>query len=444
MNLSDLENKRLAVWGMGKEGAETIRFLWSHFPGKPLTLIDREMPENIPDVGPMYFIREDDLDKKAINFDVVIKSPGISLYHPCVKYLKDHHVTVTSATNIWFAQPRRGKVIAITGSNGKSTSCALLDHILKDLGQTVELGGNIGKPLLSLEADADYYIAELSSYQTADLCYAPGCMPDIAVLLNLFPEHIQWHQTHAQYYIDKSNLIRAGAGSVVLNHTDPLTKEKGPKISGTHWFNDPEAIHIKGEHIQFGEKRLGDITDITLLGRHNHENICAALTVCQILGLDLTECFKLAATYPGLPHRLENLGLIKGRTYINDSISTTPEATIAALKCFEGRAVTLLIGGQDRQQDFTALALYIKHHPELNIITSYETGPKISMALEASDVTSYVAQAAGLEDGVKCAQKITPKGGIILLSPAAPSYDGFKNYEHRGETFKLFSQNTLS
>jgi len=432
---------------MGKEGAETIRFLWSHFPGKPLTLIDRERPENIPDDGPMHFIREDDLDKEAINFDVVIKSPGISLYHPRTKYLKDHNVTITSATNIWFAQPKRGKIIAITGSNGKSTTCALLDHILKGLGQTVQLGGNIGKPLLSLEADADYYIAELSSYQTADLCYpqnySQDYMPDIAVLLNLFPEHIQWHQTHAQYYTDKSNLIRAGAGAVILNHTDPLTKEKNPDISGAQWFNDPEAIHIKGEHIQFGEKRLGNLTDITLLGHHNHENICAALTVCQILGFDLTECFKLAATYPGLPHRLESLGLIKGRTYINDSISTTPEATIAALKCFEGQNITLLIGGQDRQQDFIRLALYIKKHPEINIITAYETGPKVCRALEANGVTSYVTEAAGLEDGVKCAQKITPKGGIILLSPAAPSYDGFKNYDHRGETFRLFSQNTM-
>ncbi len=433
---------------MGKEGAETIRFLRSHFPGKPLTLIDRDlinhkMPKDISDDGPMDFIREDDLDKGAINFDVVIKSPGISLYHPRVKYLKNHHVTVTSATNIWFARARRGKVIAITGSNGKSTTCALLDHILKGLGQTVQLGGNIGKPLLSLEADADYYIAELSSYQTADIYFAPGHAPDITVLLNLFPEHIQWHQTHAQYYADKYNLIRAGAGAIILNHTDPLTKEKNPKISGAQWFNDPKAIHIKGGHIQFGEKRLGNLADVTLLGRHNHENICAALTICHILGFDLTECFKLAATYPGLPHRLESLGLIKGRTYINDSISTTPEATIAALKCFEGQNITLLIGGQDRQQDFIRLALYIKKHPEINIITAYETGPKVCRALEANGVTSYVTEAAGLEDGVKCAQKITPKGGIILLSPAAPSYDGFNNYDHRGETFRLFSQNTM-
>ncbi len=429
---------------MGKEGAATIRFLWAHFPNKHLTLIDHKMPKDIPDDGPMDFIPEDDLDKQAINFDVVIKSPGISLYHPHVKYLKDHHVTVTSATNIWFARARRGKIIAITGSNGKSTTCALLDHILKGLGQTVQLGGNIGKPLLSLSQNADYYIAELSSYQTADIYFAPGQAPDIAVLLNLFPEHIQWHKTHAQYYADKGNLIQAGCGSVVLNHTDALTLEKTPGMSGVNWFNDPEGIHINGELIQFDEKILGNITDITLLGRHNHENICAALTVCQILGFDLAECFKLAATYPGLPHRLENLGLIKGRTYINDSISTTPEATIAALKCFEGRNITLLIGGQNRQQDFTKLALYIKHHPEINIITSYETGPKICMALEAHDVTSYVTEATGLKSGVKCAQKITPKNGIILLSPAAPSYDGFNNYEHRGESFRLFSQNTRS
>jgi len=453
MNLSDLEAKKIAIWGLGEEGMASYRFLRAHFPEKMLILINRDDPGNWPDGNwpdgnwpddnHTHFILEDDLKEQHITMDVVIKSPGISLYHPLVTYFKERNVTVTSGTNIWFAQPRRGKVIAITGSNGKSTTCALLNHILNEhisngSERTALLGGNIGRPLLSLPQDAEFYIVELSSYQTADLCYAP----DIAVLLNLFPEHIQWHQTHTQYFADKGNLLRTGADTIILNHTDPLTKKEIAPIQKARWFNDPAAIHTDHDHILSGHKILGALKDITLPGKHNHENICAALTVCDILHLDLTECFKLAATYQGLPHRLENLGCITARTYINDSISTTPEATIAALKCFEGQAITLLIGGQDRQQDFTSFAVYIKNHPEISIIAAYETRPKICLALKAHGVSSYVTQASDLKDAVSRAQNITPKNGIILLSPAAPSYDGFTNFEQRGEAFKLFSRNS--
>ncbi len=441
MNLSDIEAKNIAIWGLGEEGLASYRFLRSLFPEKMILLINRDRPENLPEDDHIRFIPQTGLKENIGHIDLVIKSPGISLYHPLVTLLRHNDISVTSATNIWFALPRHGTVIAVTGSNGKSTTCALLHHILKAMGLTTEIGGNMGTPLLSLARGADYYIVELSSYQTADLKLTPDMAPDIALLLNLFPEHIQWHQSHDQYFTDKANLIRTGAKTVILNHGDPLTREKiGHIPENTLWFNEPSAIHCTDQHIMCGDDILGDLKDITLPGNHNRENICAALTVCRKLGLDLKSCFRLAASFAGLAHRLENLGTSHGRKYINDSISTTPEATIAALKSFEGQEITLIMGGQDRQQDYRQFIQYVRNHPGLKIITAYETGPKISVALSEIDPPVSLAQADDLRTAVTMAQEITPQGGIIMLSPAAPSYDAFRNFEQRGNSFKSFRQ----
>lgn len=424
--LLDFEHKKVAIWGLGKEGLESYRLFRAAFPTKPLVLINQTQ-----DFTDKYsrFLLEDEVKNHLQDIDVVIKSPGISLYHPLCDIFRHHEIIVTSATNIWFAQKRGGTVIAITGSNGKSTTCALLTHILSALRMTVEMGGNIGTPLFSLGTNADYYVVELSSYQTADLDHGP----DIAVLLNLFPEHIQWHRSHEQYFADKIHLIRTGAPINILNRTDPLTRDIiAPVPKGTLWFNDPAAVHIKGDSILCANIIVGQVTDVTLPGRHNLENICAALTICRELGLDLKACFTLAATYAGLAHRLENIGTIGGICYINDSISTTPEATIAALKSFESYAMTLIAGGEDREQDYGELAHYITAHPDIKVITAYSTGPRIAKAL--GDKASLSAR--NLKDAIEQAQKITPKGGIILLSPAAPSYDAFKNFEMRGDNFK--------
>ena len=439
MILSDLENKKLAIWGLGKEGMESYRTFRAHFPEKHILLINQDRPDNLPSDDLTSFINESDITKHIDQIDVVIKAPGISLYHPLITILKQNETIITSATNIWFAEPRKGTTIAITGSNGKSTTCALLNHILNGLGHKTALGGNIGTPLLSLGGDSDYYVVELSSYQTADLTQAP----DIAVLLNLFPEHIQWHQSHEQYFTDKSNLIRTGAKVIILNYTDPLTQDLitiPPK--GTLWFNDPSSINYNSKFVRSGEVILGSIKNITLPGEHNRQNICAALSVCQTLELDLKKCFELAASYSGLPHRLENLGTIDGITYINDSISTTPEATIAALKSFDGRDITLLVGGQNRDQNYAALAHYIKGHPKIKVITAYETGPRIRTTLKENGVSSSVYSASNLEKSVGKAKKNTPDCGIILLSPAAPSYDAFENFEQRGDFFRKFSLST--
>ncbi|NOZ43521.1 MAG: UDP-N-acetylmuramoyl-L-alanine--D-glutamate ligase [Alphaproteobacteria bacterium] len=440
MTLSELEDKRLAIWGLGKEGMSSYRALRRLFPTKDIMLVDRVRPPLLPNEPHIDFMSENEFESRIADLDVVIKAPGISLYHPLVAKLNQHNVTLTSATNIWFAEPRRARVIAITGSAGKSTTAALLSHILNHIGLRTLLGGNIGTPLLDLDNDADYYVVELSSYQTADLEYPP----DIAVLLNLFPEHIDWHRSHAQYFTDKCHLIRVGAKAVILNRHDPKTAEwLRPAPKGTLWFNDNATIHSTSEFIVSGKNIVGRLRDIHLPGDHNRSNICAALTVCRELNLDLKECFKWAASFRGLPHRLENLGGQGGQTYINDSIATTPEATLAALSSLSGKNITLLAGGQDRHQDYSQLAEYIRDHPEITVITAYESGAKLNTALKGIGVVSTMEAAFDLRQSVIRAQEITPQGGFILLSPAAPSYDSFKNFEQRGEFFKIFSRSKI-
>jgi UDP-N-acetylmuramoylalanine--D-glutamate ligase len=418
MILSALQNKRVAIWGMGKEGKATHALLKKHFPDKDIIIINRDKPDGVDN-----YIREADIEKHLNNFDVVIKSPGISYYHEMVGKMRDAGIEITSATNIWFAMPRKGKIVAITGSNGKSTTSALLHHILAGLGLDAELGGNIGKPLLSLRDNADYYVVELSSYQTCDLHYAP----DIAVVLNLHPEHLQWHRSHAQYYHDKCNLLRRGAPINIVNANEPRLADTENKVV----FNSRNAIYFEGGMIYNSYMPVGGSAKFPLLGDHNLENLCATLTVCQKLELVITEALRQSYTFTGLRHRLQIVGPINGHFYVNDSISTDPEASIAALKALHDKQITLLLGGEDRKQDYSALCKLIDENENVNVICSYTTGPRIYETLN----TPRKEMAANLEEAVKKAKEITPEGGYILLSPASPSYDAFHDFEERGDLF---------
>ena len=422
MHLSDLEKSRIAIWGMGREGRTTLQFLKEHFPDKKVIIVNNTEVDDCDE-----FVAEDELLQNLDRFDVIIKSPGISYYHDAVKTMQEHGIKVTSATNIWFALKKSGKVIAITGSNGKSTTSAMLHHILSTIGLNAELGGNIGTPLLSLRRDADYYVVELSSYQTCDLEYAP----DIAVLLNLHPEHIQWHRNHDQYYHDKCNLLRRGTAINIINANEPRIADTPNKVP----FNDRNKIHFESGVIYDGDMPVGGTEQFPLLGEHNLENLCAALTICRELGLVITECLKASYTYPGLRHRLQIFGPINGHTFVNDSISTDPEATIAALNALSDKEITLIIGGEDREQDYTDLCQKIDASENVNAICAYETGQRLYDAIK----TDRKHMANDLIEAVEKAKKITESGGYIVLSPASPSYDAFKDFEQRGDLFMEYA-----
>ena len=380
----DLEHKRVAIWGMGREGLAVKQTLEKHVPGVEII----EITEN----------NLDDIFKAQ----VLVKSPGVSLYRPEITQAKEQGIVVTSGTNLFMANKNPStKVIAITGTKGKSTTSSLMAHTLKTYGFKVCLGGNIGVPLIDfVDESADYVVAELSSYQCADFIGRP----DVSVLLNLYPEHLQWHGSHEQYYADKKHMWRQGAWQL---------------------DNRENEIHIQNDCFYDEERQLFPISSLNLRGIHNAQNACAVLAVLKHLGLDLAKAEQAFQSFEGLAHRLQIVAERDGLTYVDDSISTTPETSICAMESFKGQPITLLVGGFDRGQDYTKLNQYIKEHG-VQAIAMPTTGDRVK--------TPY--HVATIKEAVALAKQITKRGGCVLLSPAAPSYNMYKNFEARGDDFK--------
>ena len=379
----DLNNKRIAIWGMGREGLAVKQALQRHVPSAELTEIT-----------------EDNLDD-IFKAQVLIKSPGVSLYRPEIIKAKEQGIIVTSGTNLFMANKNSNtKVIAITGTKGKSTTSSLLAHTLKAYGFKVGLGGNIGVPLLEfVDEPADYVVAELSSYQCADF----EGHPDVSILLNLYPEHLQWHGSHEQYYADKQNMWKQGLWQL---------------------DNRENEIHIREDYFYDGESQLFPISSLNLRGIHNAQNACAVLAVLKHFDLDLMQAEQAFKSFEGLMHRLQIVAEQDGLTFVDDSISTTPETAICAMESFKDKTITLLVGGFDRGQDYTELNKYLKQN-NVQAIALPTTGDRIE--------TPYHVQ--NIKEAVALAKQITPKGGVVLLSPAAPSYNQYKNFEARGDDF---------
>ncbi len=412
---SDFKNKTVGIWGMGKEGEAALKALQRYAPSAQIIPITEE-------------------NKQDLQFcQILIKSPGVSLYRSEIQELKQKGIPILSGSSLFFQNKNpKTKVLAVTGTKGKSTTSSLLAHTLSEIGISVSLGGNIGVPLLDLlETPSDFVVAELSSYQCADLVGHPY----IAVLLNLYPEHLQWHGTHEQYYHDKLNMIRH-SHFPILNATDPLTKKFATDIQPSLFFNGDKGIHIKDNFFYDSDQALFPISHLNLRGRHNAENACAVLSVIKALDFSFTPCEKAFQTFQPLPHRLQPIGTYHSISFIDDSISTTPETVIAGLNALQnGHPITVLVGGFDRGQNYDALIRYIKESPiTIRLITLPDTGSRIQQAAKKEGL--FVEPANNMREAVQKAFQITPKEGTVLLSPGAPSYNAYRNFEERGADFK--------
>lgn len=405
MLFAELNGKTVGIWGMGKEGIAAKKAVET-----------LAVPEHILEID------ENNLNDLDL-CDILIKSPGVSLYRPEIVRARTKGIIVTSGTNLFLANhDKTQKIIAVTGTKGKSTTSSMLYHVLKELGCSVALGGNIGVPLLELlpkitddktknTQKATIVVAELSSYQCADLT---GKI-DMAVLVNLYPEHLPWHMAHERYYLDKLNMVRQ-AESCFLNAKDKKTNELIAAM--------PD---IKGKAIWFNEKPL-EVENFPLKGEHNLQNAAAVLKVIEALGLDRGKALKALQSFEPLPHRLQIIAKKNGITFVDDSISTTPETAIAAMEAFKGAPITLIMGGQERSQDYQALADYVNAH-NVCVVTLPDTGRRMDKLVQTH-------AAKDMQQAVTFAKKQTPKGGIVLLSPAAPSYNMYQNFEQRGIDFK--------
>ena len=383
MKWEELQNKKIALWGMGREGQSTKQALSKHLPNAKI-----------------FEVEEGNLND-LYNAQVVVKSPGVSLYRPEVQKLQKMGIKITSNTNLYMSNNSLNtKVICITGTKGKSTTSSLLAHSLKSMGKTTLLGGNIGKPLLDfVDESPEFLVDEISSYQCADFVGEPA----LGILVALYSAHLPWHGTLERYHADKMNMIHQAKKTIDIRHLD---------------------FYVKNGFFYQGDTCLFPLSSLPIYGAHNALNACVVLQGIYELGLNPSECEKAFQTFTPLPHRLQKVAERDGVLYINDSIATLPEPVIAALDTFKDRPITLIVGGWDGGYDYSELNKVIKERNILALALP-DTGAKIT--------TSY--HVANMKDAVHLAHEKTPSGGVVLMSPGAPSYNQYKNFEERGEDF---------
>ncbi len=425
MKLADLATARVAIWGCGREGRSALRAIHQRFPEKTVTVYcnldeskslredDRAVADTLPP----------DAEDLSL-FDVVIKSPGISPYRPPYTQVSD--VQFTSASALWFAERADARTICVTGTKGKSTVTALIAHLLRAGGKRVALAGNIGLPLLELldpPQEPDWWVIELSSFQARDF----GGAPTVAVINNLYEEHLDWHGS-AQRYVEDKLRIAEHAKKVVAPAS--LTA-----IGDAIRFGGDDGWHVRENAIFRADRRVLDAAVLPIPGEHNAQNVCAALAAIEAAGEDAVSLAEHVRSFRPLPHRLQTLGDRDGIRYVNDSISTTPYASVEALRSVSA-PTTILVGGFDRGVSWRIFVDYVANAAPAGIVTMGANGLLVAEALGAISQPRFALRKAGaLADAFAQAREITPAGGSIVLSPGAPSFDQFHDYDERGREF---------
>lgn len=437
MRIAELGGKRVAIWGFGREGRAALAALREHHPAQLFTLFCTAAEVDAARAfDPALTVSGSEPDATTLaEFDVVVKSPGISAYKPALLAAQARGTTVSSGTALWFAEHSFEKqpdahVIAVTGTKGKSTTSAMLAHLARSLGVRAALAGNIGLPLLELRAQhADLWVIELSSFQTAEA----GALA-LGVVTSLYEEHLDWHGSRERYRADKLRLADVSR-QLLVNALQPALLEYTQSHPQRLLFGQPEGWHVADGFIRRGAQDVFPLAQLAAPGVHNALNACAALAALAALGMDALAAAPALASFRPLPHRLQPLGERGGFHWVNDSISTAPQATLAALQTLSGRAITVLVGGHDRGLDWTPFVEAMRAAPPHAIICMGSNGGRIEAALRAGDVSCVVMRVDDLASAVSEAMASTPQGGVILLSPGAPSFDQFKDYAARGRRF---------
>ena len=448
MRINDLKNKKIAVWGLGAEGQQIVRYLQTHNITQQIILFNDTLVEK-PDCCQSYDLYVGKQISQILGkVEIIIRSPGVSIYKDEIAIAKQNGVVVTSVTDLClneFLSRPNCKVIGISGSKGKSTSVSALAFILEQMGYKVGLGGNIGKPMIELlDNTYDFVVEEFSSYQASDLTASP----QIAMFTNLFYVHSDWHCGHENYCKDKIHLIANQKTEDVYfaNLRNPqLVQYTEPYAGNRRWYNDEKLFHAEDGVLYCADTKLVDIADLKLSGKHNMDNLAGVFSVLDYLKLDIFKAAEILKSFEPLPHRLQKVAVKNGVTFINDSISTAPEAAIGAINSFQGNLV-LISGGQDNQQDYYDYAQTIQNVDKVKmVVTLFQTGPKI-----AAELRKYVkrndfklVETDSLEKAVYMAYEELKKlgGGTVLFTPTSPSFGFYKNFIERGNHFIKIVEN---
>jgi len=407
MKLEALKDKKIIIVGFGREGRDTYKTLKKLFPGKALALADKN---KIKADEKEIFVGENYLENIK-NYDIIIKTPGIP-FKEIKKY--SENATITSQAEL-FLENCPGKIIGVTGTKGKSTTSTLIYNILKNAGINAKLVGNMGKPCLSYLLTAkpkDIFVFELSCHQLDHISKSPH----IAVFVNIYPEHLDYYKTFSKYFNAKKNITK------FQNKDDFFVCN--PK------FEKIKNIKTKAHKIPFKE---------TLSFKKNihSDTIAAVIAVSKIFGLTEKEIKNSINKFNALDSRIEFVGEFNKIKFYNDSLATIPEATIFALNELKD-VDTLILGGLDRGIKYTKLTDEIKNRKIRNIVLFPNSDKKIYKELKNENINFFFTEK--MKDAVLFAKENTKKGSICLLSPAAPSYNLFKDYKDRANQFKKYSK----
>ena len=431
-----LENKNILIMGFGVTGKSALKFL-KEFPCKIYVYDSNQDLQKLNVEEDFIIFKEEDLDK----IDLIVKSPGIYPFHELLIKAREKDIEIISDIELSYRNLKTKNVIAVTGTNGKTTTTTIIGDILKRVSQTYVVG-NIGRGILEITGEAksdDYLVIEASSFQLEDTI---DFKPHIALLTYVTSDHLDWHKTTKNYVDAKFKIFKNQDENdfAILNYENKeLAKEYNLKAE--KYYFSMEKISDKGAYVQDGKiyfndgkniEEVLDVKDIKIPGDHNIKNIMAAIIGCKLLNIDLDIIKKSITSFTGVEHRIEFVRELRGVKYYNDSKGTNPDSTEVAVAAMDGDVI-LIAGGYDKGAEFDDLIEKSKDKIKTAILFG-ETAEKISKACKENDLEFYITK--DLNKAVELAEKISCEGDDVLFSPACASWDMYSDYEVRGQHFK--------
>jgi UDP-N-acetylmuramoylalanine--D-glutamate ligase len=440
----ELRKMRVLAVGLARTGEATALFCAKH--NAIVTATDSraeselgDLPAKLREAGVILDLGVHQ-EKTFLAQDLIIPSPGVPADHPLLLKARSKGITVWSEIELAY-RFLEGELIGISGSNGKTTTTMLVHHILRSAGRTALLAGNVGTPLISCVDQMNattWAVVELSSFQ---LELTDKFRPDIAVFLNLTPDHLDRHKTMDAYTKAKARIFakQTELDAAVLNADDAPTVALAPKKPQVFWFSRKQGVQqgacVKGEDIVVvhhgKEEFVMKVADISIAGGHNVENVLAAVTAARLSNVDTGTIADAVRRFAGVEHRLEFVAEIRGVRYYNDSKATNVDATLRALDAFPG-GIFIILGGKDKGSDYTVLKKPLSEKARVALLIGV-AAEKIESQIAGSVV---IERAETLSRAVEIASHAAQPGEIVLLAPACASFDQFENYEQRGRVFK--------
>jgi UDP-N-acetylmuramoylalanine--D-glutamate ligase len=443
--MMDLKNKRVLVVGLGRSGTAAAFFLQEH--GAKVTVSDTKTEVQLQSEVAALLDRGVSIEagrhgeRTFRDQDLIVVSPGVPSDQPQLQHARTLGIPVIGEVELAF-RFLQGKVIAITGSNGKTTTTTMVGEILSKSGKKTLVGGNIGTPVISLARKSSaeaFVVLEISSFQLETI---EQFCPWIAAILNITPDHLDRHHTFDAYVAAKARIFenQKQTDFGVLNADDPACAALKDKIKGSvYWFSRKRELEngafLRGDQVVFRhdgqELAVLSRSDIQLKGAHNLENVLAAVTMAMLAGCLPDQVRKAVSEFRAVEHRLELVSSINGVTFYNDSKATNVDATIKALESFPGN-IHIILGGKDKGSDYTLLVPLLRERAKAAYLIG-AAAEKIRSQIQGS---APLVSAGTVERAVRQAFEAAKPGDIVLLAPACASFDQFENYEQRGRIFK--------